>query len=133
MDGQEAKNKLKTYIRNYTERYGSQIPIFEIVLFTHPCKEMMFIRDGKEIPSGYPDANLNNMGFFFDLDDAVQAMHENWLDIQETCFHAGFILCRFPGLYESSGEDARIYYIWNEDKQGFFEADEPELFHHVAY
>lgn len=130
MDG---KTRLADYVRWYVGRYGKVKPIYEIMLFEHPCKELMFMRDGVQVPSGCPDAGMNNMGFYYELDTAIEAMHENWCDIQETVFHAGFILCRFPGLYNSCGPEARIYFLWDDELQGFFEADEPELFRHVAY
>ena len=121
-------------IINYVKEAGySDPPIYEIVLFEHPNKELIYVRDGNEIHSGFPDAEINNMGYYCELDTAIKAMHENWLDIQETVFHAGFILCRFPGLYESAGRYERIFFLWDEEKKGFYEADEPEIFYHVAY
>lgn len=133
MTTQEAKHRIAKYIENRRKRCEGQKPIFEIVLFEHPDKELIFVKDGKEIPSGYPDAAMDNMGFYYELDTAIEAMHGNWLDIQETVFHAGFILCHFPGLYESAHSDGRIYFLWDEGRQGFFEADEPEIFRHVTY
>lgn len=129
----EAKQKIEQWIQRYGgPRFENQKPIFRIMLFTHPDKELMFIKDGEEIPSGWPDIDGNDMGFYYELDTAIDAMHGNWLDIQETVFHAGFILCTFPGLYERSGKDARIYFLWDEEREGFFEAEEPEIFRHVA-
>lgn len=128
--------RLRSYIKSFAEKYNcseSERPIFEIVLFEHPCKELVFEKDGKQLPSGYPDANLNNMGFYYELDAAVEAMHENRCDIRETVFQAGFILCRFPGLYYAVTSDSRIYYLWDNEKNGFYESEEPELFKHVAY
>lgn len=136
MTTEEAIDSIGRYIKWQHEsgRYEQGVnPIFEIVLFEHPNKELIYEKDGRPAPSGWPDADLNNMGFYYELDTAVQAMHENWCDIQETCFHAGFILCRFPGLYVSCGPEQRIYFVWDEHRGGFFEADEPDIFKHVAY
>jgi len=131
VDGRE---RIIEYVEQYQNLHNeSQPPIYEIVLFEHPCKELIYHRNGEDIPSGFPDANLNSMGFYYELYSAVSAMNGNWLDIQETVFHAGFILCRFPGLYQSAGPEARIYFLWNEERQGFFESEEPELFRHIAY
>lgn len=128
--------RLKSYVdrvKNTIAEGKSVSPVYEICLFRYPCKELIFEKDGKKIPSGTPYANLNSMGFYYNLDDAVEVMHDNVCDIQETVFHAGFILCRFPGLYYGAGPDSRIFFLWDEERKGFFEVDEPELFKHIAY
>ena len=130
MDG---KTRLADYVRWYVGRYGEAQPIYEIMLFEHPCKELMFMRDGVQVPSGYPDAGMNSMGFYYELDTAIEAMHENWCDIHETVFGAGFILCKFPGLYDAAGPEARIFFAWDEERQGFYEDFEPDIFQHYAY
>ena len=128
------ERKLLEYIDWYKQRgRGYAVPIFEIMLFEHPNKERVFIKDGRELASGLPDANLNSMGFYYDLFTAVQAMNENWGNIQENCFHAGFIFCRFPGLYNSVTSEARIYFLWDDERRGFFEAEEPKIFERIAY
>lgn len=128
------ERKLLEYIDWYKQQgRGYAVPIFEIVLFEHPEKELVFNKNGKEVASGWPDASLNNMGFYYELSSAIQAMNENWADIQEHCFHAGFILCKFPGLYNSVTTEARIYFLWDDERKGFYEAEEPKLFKYVAY
>lgn len=103
MTTQEAKQKLEALVHWKASRFGGQPPIYEIVLFEHPDKELVYHRDGTDVHSGFPDADINPMGFYYELDTAIEAMHGNWLDIQETVFHAGFILCKYPGLYECAG------------------------------
>ena len=109
-------------------------PIFALYLFTNPNKEKIYVKDGKEIKSGFPDTGgAYEPGFYYTLEDAVSAMNENRCDIRETCYDAGFVLCRFPGLYEACCTYARMYFVWDEEKRGFFQAEEPEIFRHVAY
>lgn len=123
MDG---KQRIEKYVEAYRAEYGKDNqPVYEIMLMDHPCKELMSVRDGKEVPSGWPDIGDNRMGFYYELDRAIQAMNENWADIQEHCFLAGFITCHFPGLYNEVGPWGRIYFLWDEDREGFFEAEEP--------
>lgn len=134
-------DSIKEYIRHYQERYGDKAenkdllkPIFELVVFEKPNAETIYHTENGDIASGYPDTGgENNVGFYYDLDDAIQAMNENSLDIQEHCFHAGFVLCRFPGLYNAVIKDARMYFLWDPERGGFFEAPEPEIFKHIAY
>ena len=108
-----------------------QRPIYEIMVFEHPNKELIG-KDGKHL--GWPDTgSTGNMGFYYDIDDAIEAMHTNRCDIQERIYHAGFVMCRREGLYSCVGPENRIYFIWDEDRGGFFETDEPHIFRHVAH
>lgn len=108
-----------------------QPPIFEIMTFEHPNKELIY-PSGKH--SGFPDiGSTYSAGFYYELDTAIKAMHENWGDIREAVANAGFILCRHPGLYNSAGPDLRMYFLWDDDLGGFYEAEEPEIFRHMAY
>ena len=101
-------------------------PIYRILLFS-------------KIPTlnerGWPDCGTqDDVGFYYEYETAVQAMHENWCDIHECTFMAGFILTHFPGLYEAAtiGE-YRTYFEWDEERGGFFEKEEPDCFEHFSY
>lgn len=132
---QEIQDYIKWYQEKYTQKDGTKpVPIFEIMVFEYPNKELIYHKPEGEVHSGYPDTGCaDHMGFYYELDTAIQAMNENWCDIQETVYHAGFILCRFPGVYYTSLPNSRMYFLWNEEKKGFFEAEEPKIFEHVAY
>ena len=132
---QEIKNYIKWYQKKYAYEDGTKpIPIFEIVVFEYPNKELIYHKPKGDVNSGWPDTGgENHMGFYYDLDTAIRAMNENWCDIQEGCFYAGFILCRFPGLYQSVIKEVRMYFLWDEEREGFFEAPEPKIFEHIAY
>ena len=125
------------YVKWYQEKHKDKNdnvpnPIFEIMLFEYPNKEMIYHKPEADVPSGWPDTGcVDHMGFYYELDTVIQAMNENWCDIQETYYYAGFVLCRFPGLYQAVL--SRMYFLWNEENKGFFEAEEPEIFKHVAY
>jgi hypothetical protein len=130
---QEILDYVKWYQEEHKDKNSNTLnPIFEIMLFEYPNKEMIYHKPEGDVLSGWPDTGcVDHVGFYYELDTAIQTMNENWGDIQETCYHAGFILCRFPGLYQAAIH--RIYFLWNEEKKGFFEAEEPEIFKHVAY
>ena len=132
---QEMLDYVKWYQEQYKDKNGNTpIPIFEVIVFEHSNKEMIYHKSEGDVKSGFPDTgSFENMGFYYELNTAIKAMNENWCDIQETVFHAGFVFCRFPGLYNSVTENARIYFLWDEEKKGFFEAEEPEIFKHIAY
>ena len=129
------KEDIFKHIEWYQEHYKiKENPIFEIILFEKPNSEMIYHKSTGDEKSGFPDTGcLDHMGFYYELDTAIHAMNENWCDIQETCYHAGFILCIFPGIYECATPNARMYFLWDEEKQGFFQQEEPEIFKHIAY
>lgn len=107
-------------------------PIYAIMLFEHPAKELVYEENG--VHSGFPDlGRTDEPGFYYDVDTAVRAMHENACDIRETVYSAGFVLVKFPGMYSPAGPKERIYFLWDDERKGFFEAEEPGLFAHVSY
>lgn len=113
-----------------SEARDGQPPIYEIYLLDNAAKEYI-IPHGK--PTGWPDTSGESVGFYYELESAVDALHENALDMRDDgVFNAAFILCKFPGLYNSAGDDMRLYFLWDEAKDGFWEAEEPEIFKHVG-
>ena len=122
------------YISWYQEEYGYTKPIFEIMLFEKPNEEMIYHKPNGDEKSGFPDTGcIDHPGFYYELCTAIQAMNENWCDIQDHAFYAGFILCHFPGMYECATTEQRMYFIWDKEKQGFFQTEEPEIFKYIAY
>lgn len=100
-------------------------PIYRILLFS-------------KIPTlnsnMFPDwGTMDDVGFYYELETAIQAMHENWCDLREFVFDAGLIVKHLPGLYESAATENRIYFEWDEDRKGFFEKEEPECLEHYSF
>lgn len=112
--------------------FGGAKPIYAISLFEYPDREYTW-NDGTK--SGLPDFGCDmEVGYFYSLEEAIEAMNTNSMDMRECVYNAGFILCRFPGLYNNvAGREARMYFVWNDDEGGFFQAEEPEIFEHMAY
>ena len=124
------KESLKRYIAD-KKKNGYGTPIFIIMLFQHADKETIY-PSGKR--SGFPSLGASaEMGFYYNIDDAIETMNMNNADIQEMVYNAGFILCHFPGLYQAAGTDERMYFVWDDNKQGFFQEEEPQIFKHIAY
>ena len=126
------REKVLDYVSDVQAKHeGIGAPIYTIMVFEKADKELIGT-NGK--PLGWPDTGCSaDMGFYYDIDTAIRAMHENWADIHETCYNAGFILCHFQGVYEASGPYARIFFRWDNDKGGYVEAEEPDLLKHIAY
>ena len=107
-------------------------PIYEIYMLEKSGAKTRIYDTGKD--SGFPDTGCEaSMGFYYSLEDAIEAMHTNACDIRECVYDYGFVLRRMPGLYQSVGHKDRIYFTYDSEKDGFFEAEEPALLHILAY
>jgi len=127
------KKDIAVYVQAQKKKYGENVqPIYEIMLFSKPGTEAV-AKTAEGADSGFPDiGSYGVMGFYYELDSAIKAMHTNSLDIRETVYNAGMVICRFPGLYNCVTKDGRIYFVWNEEMGGFYEAEEPPLFRILA-
>lgn len=106
------------------------VPIYEIVLFKKIGEQIMRLSDRL----GFADiSDFKNMGFYYELDEAISVMHENRCDIGEHCFNCGFVLVHWPGVYNNNADkNERLFFEWDKEKAGFYEADEPLMFDHFT-
>ena len=104
--------------------------IYEIVVF----EEIKELLDLNGEPMGYADTStFDRVGFYYNINSSISAMYENRCDIHEGCFNYGFILTHRPGLYNNyASKDERMFFAWDELRKGFYEAEEPKLFEHLA-
>lgn len=118
------KQKVLDYVSYMEDRMG-QPPIYEIVLYS---------RDGLYNDDlGFPDTGTEDRpAFYYELDTAVRAMHENWGDMHECLFVCGFVYAKFPGTYPDGHTETRIFFRWNDKLQGFYEAEEPKNWEHSS-
>ncbi len=108
--------------------YASKLqPIYSIMLMEKSGAETIKYDSGKD--SGMPDTGTTDYpGFYYSLEDALHAMHENICDIRECVYDYGYVLRHLPGMYGNlAGSSDRIYFKWDEARKGYYEADEPEL------
>lgn len=120
-----ARLSLEAFVEEESTWRSDAQPIYVILLFTNPGDKLDEL--------GFPDRGISDVpAFYYELDTAIQCMNENWADIQDHCFCAGFILARFPGTYPYCGKEARMYFLWDSERTGFFEAEEPESFAHLS-
>ena len=121
------------YVEERKEIIGFS-PIFEIVMVQNNGKEQVYEKDGKIIHSGFPDMGTTSIvGYYYDIDTAICALNENWGDIRATIFDGAFILVKFPGLYDSCGLEQRMWFVWDEEKQGYYQQEEPRIFANLGY
>ena len=109
---------------------ASYRPIYEIVMIEHADKELIYPNSKH---SGFPDMGASSeIGFYYSIDSAINALESNACDLRENIYDAGFILCRFPGLYESVSRAARMYFVWDADEEGYIQKEEPLIFKHIG-
>ena len=109
----------------YYEDSSWAVPIFEIMVFEHP--EKLGIYDIPDLGA------FRNVGFVYSLDDAIEILNTNKCDLHEYFYRAAFILMKLPGLYVGSMSRNRMYFLWDQERKGFFQAEEPEIFSHFMY
>ena len=63
-------------------------------------------------------------GYYWNREDAVDAVHRNVTDMHETIYPYAIIECLEPGLFPVPKE--REWFGWDEDKDGFYEIETPE-------
>ena len=95
---------------------------------------LMQEKSGAKLKNGWPDTgSQSDMGFYYNKQDAIDAMHENACDIRECVYDYGYVIEQHEGLYDCPGCESRIYFKWNEEKHGFYEAEEPKSMKHLAF
>ena len=94
---------------------------------------MWFITVFEKVESncgGWPEFGCSRTwGFYEDRGTAVQALHENWIDMHETCYDYAVIEKYAEGIshYEF---DSRQWFKFDQEREGYFESDEPECVKH---
>lgn len=81
---------------------------------------------------GWPDFGCSRTwGFYSERKTAAQALHENWTDMWETCYHYAVIEQYAEGIsgYEFG---SRQWFKFDEERNGYFEIAEPEGVKHVG-
>ena len=68
-------------------------------------------------------------GMHEDLDQAIKFLNENQAAVQDGCFFGAFILLKIRGIAPFNTPETRMFFLWDEEKQGFFQEEEPEAFH----
>lgn len=114
------------------KKFGN--PIYRILMMEKSGADTIKYDSGKD--SGFADTGATaEMGFLYSYEDAVDALHVNALDIREYVYDYAFIIMQFQGLYQCPGyaDESRDYFAWNEEKQGFFEKEEPFPLHMLSF
>ena len=94
-------------------------PIYEIHMYEKP-----WVLDEK----GFFDYGITEIvGFYYEKEIAIQAVEENWCDIQDQYAKAAMIKEVVPGLYPIIPRSKCWYYIWNSNKEKFEPAKIPEV------
>jgi len=89
---------------------------------------MWFVTVVEKMEHKYPDfaitGDTRTWGFYSEKSDAVQSLHENRTDMHEYFYDYAVIEEYEEGICNDTGE--RQWFKWDEERQGYFEIDEPE-------
>ena len=79
----------------------------------------------EEIKGDFPKfGDRRTWGFFYDKNDAIEALHKNATDMCETIYGYAVIEESYEGICPNCIN--RQFFKWNHDNQGYFEINEPE-------
>lgn len=69
-------------------------------------------------------------GFYTDKQIAIKALHENWTDMEEGIYKYAVIEEYREGISGMTGY--RQFFKFDDEREGYFEIDEPEGYEHFA-
>lgn len=69
-------------------------------------------------------------GYYPEYEWAVNALHENRMDMHEDCYEYAVIEKIDYGICALANE--RQWFKWDKEKRGYFEIDEPECVKHLV-
>ena len=74
-----------------------------------------------------------SMGYYRNLDDAINCVLENRLDFHEDCYDDCFILCRFEGVYNDCDYRGRLYFSWDDNEHKYRPKYEPKCYRRTSF
>ena len=80
---------------------------------------------------GWPDTGEERTwGFYRSKKKAIQALHENWTDMEETIYHYAVLEGHYEGIAHLSGYQQ--FFAFDVSKGGYFEIETPKGYEHFA-
>ena len=113
----------------------SKAPLFRIYALEHPYSKVTYHVPWLGKPVTFPSPGVVEDESFYqlfrNLDKAIEFLNQNQADVHEYCFFGAFILLQIPGIAPFNTPDTRMFFRWDEKKRGFFQQDEPDIFHNL--
>jgi len=97
----------------------NETPIYEIYVMSYP-----WYLDDKKMPNC---GIRERVGFYYDKEDAIRAVEENWCDLQDHYAQAAEICKVEPGLYSVPSRREYWYFLWNQKEEKFEIARKPKF------
>ena len=113
----------------------SKKPRYIVYTFDYPYSKVTYYVPwlGREVtfpsPGIVEDASFDL--WTSDLDKAINYLNENGNGVEDGVFRGAFILMQIPDIMPFNTTETRMFFRWNEKKQGFFQEEEPEPFRGV--
>ena len=127
------REQLLTYVEEWKKANPkSEDPIFLIYALDNPDGHVTYQVPWLGYPVTFPSpGTVEDESFyeiFHDLDKAIEFLNQNQMAVQDGCFFGAFILLKIPGIPPFNTTDTRMFFRWDEDKDGFFQQEEPKIF-----
>lgn len=80
---------------------------------------------------GWPDTGASRCwGFYTDKDTAIQALHENWTNMEETVYKYAVLEGHLEGIAHLTGYQQ--WFKFDIEKKGYFEIEKPKPAEHFC-
>lgn len=80
----------------------------------------------------WPDTGCSRTwGFYSDKETAIQALHENWTDMEETVYEYAVLEGFYEGISHGSGYEQ--WFKFDCERDGYFEIDKPKISEPFCY
>lgn len=95
-------------------------PIYEIHVYEYPWTKTK---------QGFYEHGIDEcVGYYYEEQAAIDAVENNWCDIQDHYARAAMIVRKEPGLYPLIPNCDCQYYLWNKEQEKFERAQFPAQF-----
>lgn len=113
----------------------SKKPLYIIYTLDYPYSQVTYYVPWLGCDATFPSPGIVEDHSFSirtdDLDKAIHYLNENGNGVQDGCFWGAFILMQYPDIMPFNTTETRMFFRWDEKKQGFFQEEEPEPFRGV--
>ena len=107
-------------------------PYYKVYLMEKNNEQITYNYPGQKDPVTFPHTGVVEWEYFDDdeenLDAAIEFLNYNKTDVHEYYFFAAFISVKVPGIPPFCSKETRMYFVWDEEKEGFFQQEEPEIY-----
>ena len=130
--GENCTTKLSADTLASLKQNDSDMQRMESIIEEYEKEKYYFITVFEKIEAdklGWPNTGSSRCwGFYRQKDVALQALHENWTDMEETIYQYAVLEEYNEGISHATGYSQ--WFKFDDEKGGYFEIEEPECAKH---